>query len=126
MPLKKRRIEQAEIVKLFAARLRERRLGTGLTQIELARVAGVTPTYVGRLEAAGAAPGIDTVGRLADALGTTVHDLLPLAPPPDTLTMLKGRGKALFDELLQKTDKELMQIVVPLLSRLVEAAARVR
>ena len=127
MPLKrKRRIEQAEVVKLFAARLRERRLGTGLTQNELAHLAHVTPTYIGRLEAAGAAPGIDTVDRLASALGTTMHDLLPLTQPPDTLATLKGRGKMLFDELLQKTDRELMQVVVPLLARLVEAPARIR
>jgi transcriptional regulator with XRE-family HTH domain len=124
MPAKKRRIDQPEIVHLFAARLRERRLGTGLTQIELAERAEVTPTYVGRLESAGAAPGIDTVARLAAALGTTVHDLLPLTTPPDTLALLKERGRALFNEMLQKTDRELMQLVVPLLAKLVEAPAR--
>jgi transcriptional regulator with XRE-family HTH domain len=126
MPPKKRRVEQAEVVKLFAARLRERRSGAGLTQVELARLAHVTPTYVGRLEAAGAAPGIDTLDRLAAALGTTAHDLLPLAAPPDTLARLKARGRVLFDELLQKADRELMQVVVPLLSRLVESPARSR
>ena len=124
MPVKKRRVEHHEIVKLFAARLRERRLGAGLTQIELARRAEVTPTYVGRLESGAAAPGIDTVARLAAALGTTVHDLLPLTAPLDTLAMLKDRGRALADELLQKSDRELMQLVVPLLARLVEAPAR--
>ena len=57
MPVKKSRIEQHEIVKLFAARLRERRLGVGLTQIELANRAGMTPTYVGRLESCWSGPG---------------------------------------------------------------------
>lgn len=123
---KKGRTNQPEIVTRFAARLRERRLGAGLTQVELAQRAAVTPTYIGRLESAGAAPGIDTVDRLAAALGTTVHDLLPLAAPPDTLDVLKGRGRTLFDELLQKSDRELMQLVVPLLARLVEAPARTR
>lgn len=126
MPSKKRRIEHTEIVKLFAVRLRERRLGAGLTQAALARLAHVTPTYVGRLEAAGAAPGIDTLQRLAIALGTTVHDLLPVAAPSDPLTHLKSRGSDLFDELLQKADRELMQVVVPLLARLLEGPARVR
>jgi transcriptional regulator with XRE-family HTH domain len=126
MPSKKRRIEHAEIVKRFAARLRERRLGAGLTQLALARLSNLTPSYVGRLEAAGGAPGIDTLQRLAAALGTTAHDLLPLVPPPDPLDHLKGRGKALFDELLQKADRELMQILVPLFARLIEGPARVR
>ncbi|HEX3149656.1 MAG TPA: helix-turn-helix transcriptional regulator [Gemmataceae bacterium] len=126
MPSKKRRIEHAEIVKRFAARLRERRLGAGLTQAALARLAHLTPSYVGRLEAAGAAPGIDTLQRLAVALGTTEHDILPLSPPPDPLDHLKARGKVLFDELLQKADRELMQVLVPLLARLIEGPARVR
>ena len=126
MPAKRRRIEHAEIVRLFAARLRERRLGAGLTQATLARLAHVTPSYIGRLEAAGAAPGIDTLARLAAALGTTSHDLLPLAAPPDPLDHLRGRAQALFDELVQKADRELLQVVVPLLARLVESPARSR
>ncbi|HEX3151648.1 MAG TPA: helix-turn-helix domain-containing protein [Gemmataceae bacterium] len=126
MPSKKRRIEHDEIVKRFAARLRERRLGAGLTQAALARLAHVTQSYIGRLEAAGAAPGIDTLQRLSAALGTTAHDLLPLSEPTDPLEHLKGRGQALFDELLRRADRELMQVVVPLLARLVEGPARNR
>lgn len=126
MPAKRRRIEHAEIVRLFAARLRERRLGAGLTQAALARLANVTPSYVGRLEAAGAAPGIDTLQRLAGALGTSTHDLLPLTASRDTLSHLKGRATDLFNELLQKADRELLQVVVPLLARLIEGPARVR
>ena len=126
MPSKKRRIEHAPIVKLFAARLRERRLGAGLTQVALADRAGVAANYVGRLEAAMAAPGIDTLQKLATALGTTPHDLLPLGPPPDPLAALQGRGREVFDELLRTADRELMQLVVPLLARLAEAQARGR
>lgn len=118
MPPKKRRIEHAPIVKLFAARLRERRLGAGLTQVELARAAVLAPNYVGRLEAGGAAPGIDTLERLASALATTVHDLLPLGPPPDPVAALRGRGKVLFDELSAKADRETWLLLVPLLARL--------
>jgi len=49
-----------------------------------------------------------------------------MMPPPDTLAKLKNRGEVLFEELLQKTDRELMQVVVPLIARLVEPPARVR
>jgi transcriptional regulator with XRE-family HTH domain len=120
MPSKKRRIEHARIVKLFAARLRERRIGSGLTQTELAERASVAPNYVGRLEAAGAAPGIDTLEQLASALGTTPHDLLPLSAPAETLSFLRDRGQALFDEFVKKADREAWQTLVPLLAKLVE------
>jgi transcriptional regulator with XRE-family HTH domain len=78
MGKRKTRIVHADIVRLFAARLRELRLSRGMTQQQLARQAQVSNTYIGRLEGEEAAPGIDLVARLAAALGCTVHDLLPL------------------------------------------------
>lgn len=93
---KKRQIRHADIVQLFAERLRELRHSRGLTQAELARTAKVATSYVGRLESADAAPGIDLVGRLAGALGTTVHELLPVAELPDTDEVLRERAEVLF------------------------------
>src|SRR5690242_5583504 len=101
MAKRKARIEHAEIVRLFAARLREVRHSRGLTQAELARQAHVTVSYIGRLESAGAAPGIDLVDRLARALGTTVADLLPTTAPSDTLAVLRDQARRLFESLLQ-------------------------
>jgi len=113
-------------VKLFAARLRELRIAAGLTQVQLSELGGVAPNYVGRLEAARVAPGIDTVDQLAVALGTTVHELLPLAAPADSLGFMKRRGQALFDEFRQKADRESWQMLVPLLARLVDAPPKPR
>lgn len=126
MPSKKRRIEHAEVVKLFAERLRARRSAAGITQTALARRAHLTLTYVGRLEASGAAPGIDTVGRLADALGTTIHDLLPLPTPPETLAALKGRARAVLDQVLQRADRDVVEAVTLVLSQLAEGVIRTR
>jgi transcriptional regulator with XRE-family HTH domain len=124
MARRKARIRHAEVVRLFAARLREVRHSRGLTQAELARQAQVTVSYIGRLEAGGAAPGIDLVDRLARALGTTLADLLPAAAPPDTLAVLKEQAQRLFDALLRAADRETLQMLNPLLARLVEATAR--
>ena len=88
MTTKKTKIEHADIVRRFAERLKEKRLALGLTQAELAKRSDVTLNYIGRLEAAGAAPGIDLLSRLAEALGTTPADLLPFAPPPDPAEVL--------------------------------------
>ncbi len=123
---RKARIEQDEAVRLFAARLREVRRSRGMTQAELSRKAHVTPSYVWRLESGGAAPGIDLVARLARALGTTSHDLLPGAAPPDTLAVLRDQARRLFDTLLAAADRETLLMLNPLLARLAEASERGR
>jgi transcriptional regulator with XRE-family HTH domain len=123
---KRRRIRHAEIVDLFAARLREVRHSRGMTQAELARQAHVTVSYVGRLESAGAAPGIDLVERLAKALGTAVADLLPTTTAPDTVAVLRDQAKNLAETLAQTADRETLLMLCPLLSRLVESSGKGR
>ena len=118
MPPKKTPIAHADIVRRFAERLKERRSALGLTQAELARRAEVTVNYVGRLEAAGAAPGIDLLGRLAAALGTTAADLLPADPPPDPADTLRREARRLFEVLVTAADRDTLQLLVPLLARL--------
>ncbi len=124
MPRKRPKTRHAEIVRLFADRLREVRRSRGLTQAELARQAQVTVSYVARLEAGGSAPGVDLLARLAAALGITVHELLPTTPSPDTLAVLRDRARQLFDELLRSADRETLQMVCPLLARLLESPRR--
>jgi transcriptional regulator with XRE-family HTH domain len=123
---RKTRIEQDEAVRLFARRLREVRDSRGMTQAELSRRAHVTASYIWRLESAGAAPGIDLVARLAQALGTTAHDLLPQKAPPDTITALRDQARGLFNALLGAADRETLLMLNPLLARLVAASERSR
>jgi transcriptional regulator with XRE-family HTH domain len=121
MARRRPRTRQAEIVRRFAARLRELRRSRGFSQAELARRAVVTPSYVARLEAGGAAPGIDLVDRLAQALGVTPADLLPTQTPPDTDVVLRERVTALFQTLLRTADRETLLMLAPLLARLTES-----
>ena len=123
---RKTKIKHGEIVKLFAGRLREVRHSRGLTQAELARQAHVTPSYVGRLEGGGAAPGIDLVERLATALGTTAHDLLPVVDSTDPLPVMQAQARKLFETLLEMADQETLLMVNPLLARLIESPSRRR
>ncbi len=122
---RKVQIEHDEIVRLFAARLRVVRLSRGLTQTELANRAVVTPTYIGKLEAARVAPGIDLVDRLAKALGTTIADLLPETAPTDSLPVLREQA-AKLTETLKEADRETLTMIVPLLNRLLESPTRRR
>jgi len=126
MPKRNITIKQAPIVEQFATRLRQVRCSRGMTQAEVARRSRVAISYVWKLESGTAAPGIDLVSRLAAALGTTVHDLLPVGEPPDSLTMLRDRAKALLDDLLQSADEPTLTMLCPLLARLGESPTRRR
>jgi hypothetical protein len=68
-----------------------------------------------------AAPGLDLVDRLAKALGTTLADLLPTTPPPDTTVVLRQQARRLCDALVPTADRPTLQLLVPLLARLGES-----
>lgn len=124
MAKREQQTKHAQIVGLFAERLRELRHSQGFTQAQLAREAKITASYVGRLEAGGAAPGIDLVARLAAALHTTVQDLLPTEASPDTEAILRERAKNLADQLVSSADRETLLMLCPLLARLGESPTR--
>lgn len=126
MPTRKRRIQHAEVVQLFAGRLREVRRSRGMTQADLARKANVTTSHIWKLESGGAAPGVDLADRLAKALGTTLSDLLPASQPPNDVPMLQLQARQLLESLLQSTDRETLLMLVPLLARLNESPTRKR
>ncbi len=121
---RKARIEHDEVVRRFAGRLRELRTERGMTQADLARRARVTATYVSKLETAGAAPGIDLVGKLAAALGAGVADLIPLPPPADPTVVSREQARALFDALMRVADPQTFAMLNPFLALLVESAGK--
>lgn len=121
-PPKKR---HAEIVQRFAQRLRELRLARGMTQETLARKAAATTPYIGKLERAGAAPGIDLVERLAVALGISPTELLP-AHEPDPLTVLREQAEIRFCSVMGRGDRSTLEMLVPWLAVLDDALARKR
>jgi transcriptional regulator with XRE-family HTH domain len=124
MPTRRRHpIRQSEIVRLFAARLREVRLARGMTQAELARQADVTVSHLSRLESGAAAPGIDLVARLAQSLGTTVADLLQQAAAPDAIAVMRQRARKLCDDLTPVADLATLELVVSFLARVSAAAS---
>ncbi|MFV8750342.1 helix-turn-helix transcriptional regulator [Nannocystaceae bacterium ST9] len=70
-------------------RIRDRRRSLGLTQEALAERANVSPETIGRLEqAAGNGPSLDTVYKVAKALGTTGSALLAADHSTDEVTAL--------------------------------------
>ncbi len=118
MPNRKRNIKQAPIVRVFAERLKALRTSRGMTQKELATEAQITLSYISRLEAGGAAPGIDLLERLAKALNANVTELLP-APEAG---LDKDDVKKLFETVTQKAGPETLSMLKVLLTRLSESS----
>lgn len=121
---RRRQINQAGIVRSFADRLRQARLGRNMTQAELARQAGVPASYVSDLEQAKVAPGIDLVDRLAAALSTTVADLL--APAALSAADPAATARAAFDALVAEAGPDVIATLNSLTPLLRELAARRR
>jgi transcriptional regulator with XRE-family HTH domain len=65
-----------EFRRRFARNLRERRLAAGLFQTTLSEAAGMQPSVEGEIEVNAKNVTLDTVTRLAEALGVTEIDLL--------------------------------------------------
>jgi transcriptional regulator with XRE-family HTH domain len=61
---------------VFAANIRRKRLGLGLSQETLAELADLHRTYVGSVERGERNVSIDNMERLANALGVQLRDLL--------------------------------------------------
>lgn len=115
-----KKIDHEAVVRRFGERLKEVRRERGMTQADLAEKTAITASYIGRLERAGAAPGVDLVARLAAALGTAIADLLPEADPPDQAPVLREQARKLFDELIESDDVVTLQLLAQFLARLAE------
>jgi transcriptional regulator with XRE-family HTH domain len=121
-PRKKKQIEHDPIVLRFGRRLREVRVTRGMTHVQLAERAGVTLSYITRLENGLSAPGIDLVAKLAAALGTTVADLLPASSPPDDLAVIRDQLRILFTSLIESEDRQMLSHLAQFLARLSETS----
>jgi putative transcriptional regulator len=62
----------------FCERVKARRKELGLTQVEVAKLLGMTQASYAAIESGKREPGLNQVFRVATALETTVHDLLPV------------------------------------------------
>jgi transcriptional regulator with XRE-family HTH domain len=121
---RKTKIDHEEVVARFARRLKELRGERGMTQVDLAERAGVTPTYLSKLEGAGAAPGVDLVAKLATALGVGIADLLPSEPPADAGAVSREQARKLFEALMKTADDKTFALLNPFLALLVESSGK--
>jgi len=78
--------------------IREKRAQMGVTQVQLAALAGMDPATLNRIEQGKANPNLKTIERLADALEVEVGDFFPKAQAPLPLDEVTGdyQGWAAF------------------------------
>lgn len=120
MASRKRQIKHADIVKVFAERLRSLRTARGLTQSELANRAKITISYISTLEAGSVAPGIDLLEKLAQALDADVVDLLPSSPQME-IDAFRDEVQGVFKIVIGKAGRDTLMMLKFLLLRLAEA-----
>ena len=108
---------------VFAERLRQARLMRNITQEQLAEMADIARTMVGRYETTDQLPALETLVRIADALGTSTDYLLgrtesmdapfvpncvaPPKPPrrmPRSAAELENFIREIIIEVLKETD----------------------
>ena len=119
MQRRKVRIRHAQIVEVFAERLRGLREARAMTQRELARRAHVTVTYISKLENGLTAPGIDLLGRIAASLDVHVTELLPLMADSDDDH--RRQAKERFDAIFAKAGRDSLLMMNLFFIRMLES-----
>lgn len=95
---------------MFGQRLKELRLSKGITQKELATIAGVDRTSIGKYESRNVVPNLEVIYLLADYFGVTIDYLLGREPNEDKKNSLPP--------LNQKDEKDISAALDKILNNL--------
>lgn len=122
---RKKRTTQDPIVKTFAANLRRARNKTKMSQQALALKASVTTSYVGKIERAESAPGLDMVARLAKAVGADPRDLIAEGPSEDrSMSVARQELQRHVKRLISREDAHAVQAASIVVGLMDNALAR--
>ncbi len=94
----------SEIAVALGKRIRELRTELHMSQEELSFKAGISPAHLGQIERAAKRPNVDTIGKLASALGVPPSALFTdeQTPPPERTATLEK----IDAQLLSMTEDE--------------------
>jgi transcriptional regulator with XRE-family HTH domain len=110
--------EGPEIYAWLGKRVREERLAAGLTQAEMARLARLTPGFIGYVERGERKASIETVGRICAALKITPGKLMGAGGPRATPADARARRAARLLANLSAGDRVLVLRLLSSLSRM--------
>ena len=97
----------AEFRKALAGRLREARMAAGLTQEQVARLAGTTRHYISNLEHGRTLPSVPMLARIAEAVGASLDRLVGLAERRAKAPA--KAGQAVNQQALEQLRKEVLK-----------------
>ena len=121
----RKRIKQPEIVQAFARGLRDARRNLGMSQQDLSFKAHVNTGYIGKLERAESAPGLDMIGRLAEALGIDPIKLIAGSKNKlDDVSTVKSQVRKHVERLLTRDDVPALQSMAVVIGLVDNALAR--
>ncbi|MFS2138543.1 helix-turn-helix domain-containing protein [Duganella sp. Dugasp56] len=89
----------------LGSRIRQLRKQKGLTQFQAAEAAGIDPKSLSRLESGVFNPSIDTLQRLARAMGTEIEDFFL-----SDVTWARSQRGFVLEVISKATDKEIALI----------------
>jgi len=95
---------------IFSERLKAARERRGLSQVELAKKAGLQPTAISHFETAGRSPSFDNLRRLSDALSVSTDYLMGRS---DNEEMVGPSADSLFRDMekLSAEDLDMMRMM---------------
>jgi transcriptional regulator with XRE-family HTH domain len=94
----------------LGAALRRRRAERGLTLVQVAERTGLSHPFISQVERGLARPSMDSLQRLADALGTTPFALLEDGAEPGIVTVVRAADRARLDPSARHVGGELRPI----------------
>jgi len=100
--------------KLLGARIKELRLGRGLSQDQLAELVDVDTKHMSRIETGLSAPTVDRLEMIADALGVELRSLFEFGHLDEREEQLVG-----IDEMLKKLDENDLKVIYRIVKSLI-------
>lgn len=97
-----------EIKVLFGMRMKELRKNRGLSQEGLAESVNISSKYLSRVEMGQHFPSIETLGKLADALGVELKDLFEFTHTTDSTVELRDTLK----KIIKDAEDEKLRLLV--------------
>ena len=103
--------QKQEIMIRVGKRIRELRRTHALSQEEAALRAGLNPAYFGQVERGEKCPTIDTLNKIAGALGKCPADLLRADSPPEDMDAFSQRVTELLAQVPADRREQMLRIL---------------
>lgn len=104
-----------DINKHFGKRLRQLRQMQDMTQEELAEAAGISTSFLGGIERGAKSPTIETIEKLAGALGLTLGEMMSFESDikvvPETKATFGGMGISSFTKVDEGLDDQIYKLL---------------